>query len=177
MGRELEHWHDFYVLLGTAGATLVALLFVAVSLGGGYLNQTRALATRTFFSTVVVHFAEVFLISAIALVPGHRAAFFAVAIGVFGVAGLAVSAYASVQLIRHKWTEYLQDHFAYGLLPALAYVALLLAAAAMLEDWDVSLDMLAGALLLLLSVNIRNAWDLMLSMVRGPHLADDQNKS
>ncbi|HWE78414.1 MAG TPA: hypothetical protein VG270_07795 [Pseudolabrys sp.] len=176
MGRELEQWHDFYVLLGTAGATLVALLFVAVSLGGGYLNQSRALATRTFFSTVVIHFAEVFLISAIALIPGHRTVFFAVVIGGFGLAGLAVSAYASVQLVRHKWTEYLQDHFAYGLLPALAYGALLLAAVAMLRDWQVSLDLLAGALLLLLSVNIRNAWDLMLSMVRGPHLAGDQNK-
>ena len=26
----LKEWHDFYVLVGTAGATLLALLFVAV---------------------------------------------------------------------------------------------------------------------------------------------------
>jgi hypothetical protein len=26
----LESWHDFFVLVGTAGATLLALLFVAV---------------------------------------------------------------------------------------------------------------------------------------------------
>ena len=29
----LKEWHDFYLLVGTAGATLLALLFVAVSLG------------------------------------------------------------------------------------------------------------------------------------------------
>jgi hypothetical protein len=42
MAAELEHWHDFYLLLGTAGATLVALLFVAVSLGVGYLTPERS---------------------------------------------------------------------------------------------------------------------------------------
>jgi hypothetical protein len=57
---ELERWHDFYVLVGTAGATLVALLFVAISLGAGFLTDKRANATRAFFSPVVVHFTAVF---------------------------------------------------------------------------------------------------------------------
>ena len=35
----LESWHDFFVLVGTAGATLLALLFVAVSLGAGFLSR------------------------------------------------------------------------------------------------------------------------------------------
>src|ERR1700751_5575153 len=51
----LKEWHDFYVLVGTAGATLLALLFVAVSLGAGYLTEERQSATRTFMSPVVVH--------------------------------------------------------------------------------------------------------------------------
>ena len=56
MIAELERWHDFYLLVGTAGATLVALLFVAISLGVGFLNDKRAAATRAFYSPVVVHF-------------------------------------------------------------------------------------------------------------------------
>ena len=52
--EKLERWHDFFVLVGTAGATLVALLFVAVSLGAGFLTDGRAAATRAFFSSVVV---------------------------------------------------------------------------------------------------------------------------
>ncbi len=52
----LKEWHDFYVLLGTAGATLLALLFVAVSLGAGYLTEEHQSATRMFMSPVVVHF-------------------------------------------------------------------------------------------------------------------------
>ena len=52
----LKEWHDFYVLVGTAGATLLALLFVAVSLGVGFLTEERQSGTRTFMSPVVVHF-------------------------------------------------------------------------------------------------------------------------
>jgi hypothetical protein len=37
----LKGWHDFYLLVGTAGATLLALLFVAVSLGIGFLTEER----------------------------------------------------------------------------------------------------------------------------------------
>ena len=77
----LKEWHDFYVLLGTAGATLLALLFVAVSLGAGYLTEERQSGTRTFMSPVVVHFTSVFFLSAVALIPWHQARFFAALIG------------------------------------------------------------------------------------------------
>ena len=52
----LHAWHEFYLLLGTAGATLLALLFVAVSLGTGFLNAKDQSGTRTFMSPVVIHF-------------------------------------------------------------------------------------------------------------------------
>ena len=52
----LKGWHDFYLLVGTAGATLLALLFVAMPLGIGFLTQERQGPTRTFWSPVVIHF-------------------------------------------------------------------------------------------------------------------------
>lgn len=164
--QALERWHDFYVLLGTAGATLLALLFVAVSLGAGFLSDDRASATRAFFSPVVVHFSAVFFLSAVALVPGHHTVFFVAMIGACAVVGLAVALYATIQLLRHDWTNYKQDHLAYGLLPTISYVALLVAAAMNWTEDESALDVLAGALLVLLLVNVRNAWDLTLSMVR-----------
>jgi len=165
-GEALESWHDFYILVGTAGATLVALLFVAVSLGTGYLTAERAEATRTFFSPVVMHFAVVFFLACIALVPGHRPWFFAGLIGVSGLVGLCVAGYTAVKFLRRYRTPYVSDHFAYMLLPGAAYCALLAAAVLAWRGNDNALDVLGGALLLLLLVNIRNAWDLMLSMVR-----------
>src|SRR3569623_1919249 len=166
IAEALEKWHDFYVLLGTGAAALVALLFVAVSLGAGFLNEARAEATRTFFSPVVVHFAAAIFLACIALVPGHRYPFFAVLIGAAGVVGLGVSAYTTIKFFGRYRTPYLSDHLAYVALPAIAYVALLVASALACAGREETLDVLAGALLLLLLVNIRNAWDLLLSMVR-----------
>ena len=164
--HDLHEWSEFYLLIGTAGATLVALLFVAVSLGAGLLTQERAAATRAFFSPVVIHFAAVFAISAVALVPAHHSAFFAALIAACAGFGFAVSVFTSVQLLRNRWTEYVQDHLGYGLLPLAAYVALIVAAAMIFTRQPGSLDVLAGSLLVLLIINIRNAWDLTLSMVR-----------
>jgi Co/Zn/Cd efflux system component len=83
-----------------------------------------------------------------------------------GTAGLAVALYATIQLLRHDWTSYKQDHLAYGLLPTISYVALLVAAVMLWSENKFALDVLAAALLALLLVNVRNAWDLTLSMVR-----------
>lgn len=166
LAEALKEWREFYLLVGTAGATLLALLFVAVSLGTGYLTEERQNATRTFMSPVVIHFASVFFLSAVAMVPSHHAAFFAALIGVTAIVGAVVSAYITVQVLRTDLTSYWQDYCAYGILPALGYAALLVAAGMMFANVAASLDVLAGALLLLALVNIRNAWDLTLTMVR-----------
>jgi hypothetical protein len=166
MTADLEHWHDFYILVGTAGATLLALLFVAVSLGAGFLSDTHTAPTRAFYSPVVVHFTSVFFISAVALFPAHKPVLVAALIGAAAVIGIVISALVTVELLRHDWTKYMEDRLAYGLLPVIGYAALLVAAVMILAEHEYALLVLAGALLLLLIVNIRNAWDLTLSMVR-----------
>ena len=162
----LKEWREFYVLVGTAGATLLALLFVAVSLGAGYLSDRQTIGTRTFMSPVVIHFTSVFFVSAVALVPTHHRAFFAGLIGATALIGAIVSTVITVQVMRSNLTQYVQDYLAYGLLPALGYLTLLAAAVMIYDRSDYALDVLAGGLLLLAIVNIRNVWDLTLSMVR-----------
>ena len=164
----LHAWHEFYILLGTAGATLLALLFVAVSLGSGYLSTRRRhlQGTRTFMSPVVIHFTSVFFLSAVCLVPSHGPVFFAILIAATAVIGAAVSIVITIWVVRTDLTRYLPDYFAYGLLPVGAYAALLIASIMIYLGQDYALEVLAGGLLLLAIVNIRNAWDLTLSMVR-----------
>jgi hypothetical protein len=161
----LKQWHDFYLLVGTAGATLLGLLFIAVSLGAGYLTEERQSGTRTFMSPVVIHFTSVFFLSAIALFPSHQAGFFAALIGGTASIGAVVSTYITIQVVRTDMTNYVEDYLAYGLLPGLGYLALLAAAVSIYLEKDFGLNALAGALLLLTIVNIRNAWDLLLTMV------------
>jgi hypothetical protein len=162
----LKPWHDFYLLVGTAGATLLALLFVAVSLGAGFLTDERSTATRTFFSPVALHFTSVFFISAITLLPWHHGSSLAALIGITAVIGAILSAWITIQVVRTEMTNYVEDYLAYGLLPCLGYLALLAAAVSIYLEKDFGLDALAGAVLLLAIVSIRNAWDLTLTMAR-----------
>ena len=162
----LHEWHEFYILLGTAGATLLALLFVAVSLGTGFLSNKDQRGTRTFMSPVVIHFTSVFFLSAVCLVPSHGPVFFAVLIAATAVIGVIVSIVISAWVVRTEMTQYLPDYLAYGLLPVAAYLTLLAASIMIYRGQDYALEVLAGGLLLLAIVNIRNAWDLTLSMVR-----------
>lgn len=166
LARILAEWHDFFLLVGTAGATLVALLFVAASLGAGYMTAEGAMGTRTFMTPVVIHFASVFFMSAVALVPSMNTAVFAGLIGAAALVGIGVSIFVIAMVLTSNMTSDNFDRLAYGLLPAAAYIAALTAAALVFTGKEWSIDVLGGALLLLTIVNIRNGWDLTLSMVR-----------
>ena len=160
----LREWHEFYVLLGTAAAALVALLFVAVSIGVGFLTPERATATRIFMSPVVVHFSAVLFVSLLMLTPADPRWLIAGLTALVAIIGLCISAYVTLEVARDRYEEVVFiDALAYGAFPAVGYVAILCAA---LLPWRHSSELLAGGLLLLLFFNIRNAWDLMLTMVR-----------
>jgi hypothetical protein len=158
-------WHDFYILLGTASAALVALLFVAVSVGASFLSPERSIATRTFMSPVVFHYSSILLLSLIALIPGHTPVSLAIGIAAVAVAGLVYTTIVLVGLARASVTD-TADRFGYGVLPLAAYLAMVAAAGLAAAQFPLSADVLAGALLLLLAINIRNAWDLLLAFAR-----------
>jgi hypothetical protein len=165
MPSEWHDWHDFYMLLGTASAALVALLFVAVSIGASFLTPERSVATRTFMSPVVFHFSTLLLISLIAIVPSHTALSLAIGITLVAVAGLAYTTVVLVGLARASVSD-IADRFGYGFCPLAAYLAMLAAASLVISRAALAADILAAALLLLLAVSIRNAWDLMLAFAR-----------
>ncbi|MGO8925227.1 MAG: hypothetical protein ACLQF4_20085 [Xanthobacteraceae bacterium] len=165
MPSEWHDWHDFYMLLGTASAALVALLFVAVSIGASFLTPERSVATRTFMSPVVFHFSTLLLISLIAIVPSHTALSLATGITLVAVAGLAYTTVVLVGLARASVSD-IADRFGYGFCPLAAYLAMLAAAGLVISRAALAADILGVALLLLLAVSIRNAWDLMLAFAR-----------
>jgi hypothetical protein len=165
MPSEWHDWHDFYMLLGTASAALVALLFVAVSIGASFLTPERSVATRTFMSPVVFHFSTLLLISLIAIVPSHTALSLAIGITLVAVAGLAYTTVVLVGLARASVSD-IADRFGCGFCPLAAYLAMLAAAGLVISRAALAADILGVALLLLLAVSIRNAWDLMLAFAR-----------
>src|ERR1700681_2556098 len=65
--QHLDLWHDFYIVLGGASATLVGLLFVAISLNADLITNRaqaplRAVASNTFISFLLVLVYTLFLL-------------------------------------------------------------------------------------------------------------------
>ena len=164
---DLHEWHEFYLLLGTAASALIALLFVAVSIGVGYLTPERTVATRVFMSPIIIHFGSVLLICAVALTPAKAALLIESIIGLNAIAGFIVSCVILSRVMHTESSEVVFiDNLAYGAGPALGYLVILAAMLCAAYGWEWSLHLLATGMLLLLMVNIRNAWDMMLSLVR-----------
>jgi hypothetical protein len=161
----LEPWHEFYALIGTAAAALVALLFVAASILANVFTAETADGTRTFMSPVVFHYTNILFLSLIALVPEQNPTIFSIVIAVATLGSLAYSIFVALRVFRHSISD-LPDRLAYGLAPVVAYSAGLVAAWLVFHGSEAGLNVLAGAALLLLVVNMRNAWDLMLSLAR-----------
>src|SRR6185312_1665987 len=176
MFAPLEHWHEFYVLLGTAAAALVALQFVAASLGAGYLSFDTAVATRTYMTPVIVHFTSVLIASALALVPWHNATTCAVALGIPAAIGAIYSTILGIRILTDPGDHVeLDDRLCHGVAPPVGY-GLGVGAAIMFHlASPYAAITLAAALFLLLCVNIRNAWDSTLFLARKHTAARDSH--
>ena len=71
--HQLETWHDFYLLVGTAGVTLTGLLFVVVSLGPRVIAERQGHSVRAFLSPNAVYFTTTLVVSAMLMVPSLAA--------------------------------------------------------------------------------------------------------
>ncbi len=147
----LEGWHEFYGLLGTAAAALVALLFVAASIGASVMTHTPDSAnnTRTFMSPVVFHYTNILFLSLIALIPTLSFEIFAAVLVAISrdAAALAYSFFILVRVHKNALAD-TADRFGYGAVPAGCYGAGLVAAIFLFRHSVIGLDILAGAALL-----------------------------
>ena len=165
----LEAWHEFYLLIGTAGVTLTGLLFVVVSLGPRVVANHQATGVRAFISPNAVYFTTTLVVSAVLLAP-HLPA---MAIGVFlcvgAVAALGYLACTKVhQQWRHNKLPFLDWIWFVGL-PMASYVLLLLSGMGFLLQAALSIHGVAVSLILLLVIGIRNAWDLVIWISQQGH--------
>jgi hypothetical protein len=162
----LHDWHDFYVLVGTASATLVGLMFVAVSIGTSIFNEERSAGLTAFITPTVIHFAAVLFACLLGTIPTHT--WYTLG-GLLGAGALAGSIYSGKlvmqMIIRHRFKVDLIDRLFYSFLPLVGYVLALIAAVLLCTRTAVSADLIAAAVLTLLFAAIRNAWDMMVWIV------------
>lgn len=155
----LAAWESFYVIVGSSAAALTGLQFVVIVLGAE-VNALAAPTTRAFGTPTIVHFCAVLLVSAILSAPWHALSGVAIAIGACGIVGVVYG----ILVVRHarRQTDYLpvfEDWPWHGVLPLVAYLALLASAVALQRHATTSLFVVGASAVLLLFVGIHNAWD------------------
>src|SRR6266568_2551212 len=75
----LPTWQNFYVIIGTAAATLTGLMFVVMTLTARVRDRKSNEAQGAFSSPTVVHFSTVLFVAAILLMVNPVPALFVIA--------------------------------------------------------------------------------------------------
>ena len=158
----LSNWQNFYMIIGTAAATLTGLMFVATTLIAGIDTHvpTANAGIAAYNTPTVVQFCVVLLLSGILSAPWQTFSSLSLLLGLFG---LGMVFYLLI-IMRRMWRmphyqSTLEDWLWYMALPLLANILLIVAAFLLPKNPSLALYILGSAMLLLLIVGIRNAWD------------------
>jgi hypothetical protein len=160
----MHEWGSFYLLVGSAAATLVGLLFVALSLAATLLPDLAdpESATRVFVTPSLIYFIYVLVLACLTNFAIMNQIVFSAIIGATSIAGLLFVVPRGRALKGNNAQVPADDRLWYAALPALSYVLLLAGAIALFFSSDAGLTLLAVASTFFLLAGIRNAWDLML---------------
>ena len=163
-GPLLLPWGPFFTMTATAGATLIGLMFVVVTLvtraqrsGDGSNAGISAFSTPT-----VIHFGAVLLLSGILIAPWPRIAGAFALVTLLGLAGFVHM--VRVAALARRLTAYdpdAEDWTWYTVLPFIAYGGVLAGGMTMPLDPPIALWILGAAVMLLIFIGIRNSWDVV----------------
>ena len=154
-------WHDFYLLVGTASATLVGLMFVAATLGASVFTERNRVALQAFISPTVVNFASALFVCIGVMIPSQTWLSLGLLLAAGSVAGLVYAGRVWVQMfVRRSFHVDLIDRMFYATVPLLGYLLILIAGILLLLDKAWSAEVTAAALVVLMVAGIRNAWDM-----------------
>ena len=163
----LQHWHDFYILIGTAAATLVGLTCVAASVGAAIFTEENEKALESFLTPTVVHFAAVLFAALLTVAPFTSAAALGTSLFLVSATGILYSSavWLNVRSANYAATVILIDRVWYGLAPVFGYGVVATSSVALALDLSRSLVPLACGLGFLMIAGIRNAWDMTVWIV------------
>jgi hypothetical protein len=171
----LGHWHDFYILVGTAGATLLGLTCVAASIGASYFRPEHEKALQAFLTPTAFHFAAVLFVAILAVAPFADAGALGTSLFALGAIGTVYSSWVwlNVRAGSFAATVILIDRVWYGLAPVVAYGVIAAASVAVALDLGRSLAALACGLGFLMIAALRNGWDMTMWILTRPPPQND----
>lgn len=159
-----QRWHDFYLLVGGAAATLVGLLFVAISLGSRLITKQSVPALRVFVSPTLIHFIYVLVIATVVVIPTLTRAPLGILLVLVGLLSFG-RALSTLPFMRQQHREQVIDKHDWVwhlIAPSVSYLLFVGAGIGLLLGVTQAFNGLAFASILLLVSGIRNAWDMVM---------------
>ncbi len=164
---ELSGWHDFYILAGTASATLVGLLFVGLSLHLRIVVTTSKV--RSLARVRLATFGAVLSVALFMVIPLAPSAAGLQLIGA-GIVSLVVAAPSLVAAGRSRaWSfqmsamQRVRVVLRFGVSGA-SYLAIIVAGILFLSSGSSAFTWLLITTVVLLVVSLRNTWDLLVTV-------------
>jgi hypothetical protein len=159
----VERWHDFYILTGTAAATLIGLMFVALSFAiGSKAERTRG-DMNAWVTPSLIYFIEVFIIAAAAIAP--------ISLRIIGgllAILLLINLPFGLWRLRYLLTQHKEERIErtawlwQSLVPMTAQLILGAGALGILVEDGRGLLAIPISVLLLMTAAVRNAWYLVI---------------
>ena len=167
-------WENFYIMAGTAAATLAGLLFVVITLSVNLVATPAARGVHAFVTPVLVHFGGVLFLSLILLAPWPSPWPPGIILALHGVAGIGYATFV-IRLMRklHFVSLDAREWMAYAGIPALANAGLIAAGLGLIAEISFAVYAIAGAVMLLLFIGILDAWDLTLWIIGHREMANE----
>ena len=159
-----EHWGEFYLLVGSAAAVLIGLIFVVVTLMQDKPRSTLLSGSRYYMGPVVLNVSFVLVLSAVALAADITPAAMGLICAAIALWGFARSIMSFTGIRTLVWDEeppHWTDAWFYGAIPAVIYIGLAIVAWAFRTDQHWAVNGVAVVINAILLISIRNEWDLV----------------
>jgi len=158
-------WQNFYLLVGTAAATLAGLMFVAVTFGSELVTPRSGASVRSFLDPTFNHFVHVLFTAGLMVIPTMPPTLLGSALLLVAI----LRASALVRVFRHMREAHrlyqdmeLSDWLNGIVLPLVCYVLLAASAVLFIGAHSAAFGVLAAVTLGLLLIGIFSAWELVL---------------
>jgi hypothetical protein len=164
--QAVEGWHDFYLLIGTAAATLIGLLFVSLSLNVDVISREENADLRMLAAQTFTGFLNVAILAVLFLIPDQAP------LGL-GLPLLGVSGYGLYETLRRFLMTRRAPTRSWGrgggiarrfIVPGVCFGVLVTIAVSVLWGKTIGLYWLVPVMILLVVAASRNAWDLLLGL-------------
>ncbi len=163
----LHGWDNFFIVSAQASATLIGLLFVAVTLGVGLSTPHGLDATRAFLTPTLIRFSGALFQSMAVLPPWSSAWPVGIILGLLGLSGLAYQIHVDFmqRKIDFASLDWL-DWTVFSVVPVLGNASLIAGAGGLIAEKPFAPYAIAGAVTLLLVAGTYGAWNLTLWIAR-----------